>query len=1137
MTITATSKADPSLEDSIVINVTSKVQEGSIKIDGPDQVAVGQTIQLTMTFDQDPQPTEKDVNWECPDEEIAEVSSDGAVTGLSRGNAEIRACSVAYPDICGSYMVEVLPRPEVTIITDDDPIEIDLAGENEYQLAALVIPEEWDQTVIWKSGNTRFAAVDETGLVTGVRAGSTTITATAKVDPSLKDTINVTVVSKVQEDGMSIEGPDEVLSGKTIKLTVTFDQTPQPTNKEVIWTSLDEDIATVSNGNVKGVSGGSAEIRACSKAYPDICATHTVEVIPYVESVMITDEEDDTQVIELSEKITYQLGVVVTPDNAMQDVIWKSSNTKIATVNENGLVTGLRAGNVNITATAADGSKRFDTITISVKYTIPVDGNLGLNGPDDVAIGKTIRLVPVFDEIPELRNKPVIWTTSNSDIAKVSRGVVTGVSEGEATIEVCVKDYSICADKVVHVYPIALGVSIVDEDDGSLLIDLASDKQTYDLSAHVHPEGASQAVTWRSSNPRIADVSPITLTDDGEVIYGGLVVGMNPGTVTITASTADGSKKSASVKITVTSKVQPGSIVIEGSNAVLVKRTVSLKASFDQTVQPSNKQIIWGSDDTSVAKVSNGRVTGVSEGSVTITACSKENLAICTDWPMTVYSINSKSMDTAAIDADPENISSPVSDETGAAAPDGAVKDNAAAFDQEEIVLHIGESRKLDVTDPDGNMIVLSAAEPVVLWDEAVSTVTGLTEGEVTAYLADMKTVDILDTMTIRVTAVPAEEPEAAPVTVDEDLPAENEEPEAESEAKKETASEIGFTQKELTVEAGDSIVLEVSNPDGAAVFVGLSGDTDAVLWDGSFNMVTGIRAGDVTAFLSLVDPFEVKDLCEIHVVEKAGPVQAEEETPETEEGGVNETEPTETPTETDQQPVVTEVPDEPAPTETPVPEGPDTETGEEIGNDPVVTEQPEMPEETTAPEEEDITLQIRDLGDEGLTGTAGETLRISRDRFDADDELYLSLSYQVENEALVWLPVQSEAERLTDGLTLQLLAEGNTVLKIRKGSEEKTVLEIRIEVLPAAAAEPVVPEETNTETVDQVTETGDVIPEMTEPQPTEIPTEEPDAESVPEMAEEPAVDTAEDVTPEPEPEPEPEPVQEEVFEEADAGE
>jgi hypothetical protein len=72
---------------------------------------------------------------------------------------------------------------------------------------------------------------------------------------------------------------------------------------------------------------------------------------------------------------------------------------------------------------------------------------------------------------------------------------------------------------------------------------------------------------------------------------------------------------------------------------------------------------------------------------------------------------------------------------------------------------------------------------------------------------------------------------------------------------------------EETWMQVGESVILDVVNPDGAAVMVGLDGDTDAVLWNEDLRMLTSIGEAEVTAFLSTIDPVEVKSMMTIHII------------------------------------------------------------------------------------------------------------------------------------------------------------------------------------------------------------------------------------------------------------------------------
>ena len=137
------------------------------------------------------------------------------------------------------------------------------------------------QGVEWASDNTDVATVDEAGLVTAVKAGTATITVSVKGQPGIKATCTITVKSSdiaVTKLTLS-ESSAEVSVGKTLTLSCTIEPT-NATNKELVWSTSDETIATVdAQGVVTGVKAGKVTITVASKSNPSVKATCTVTVV------------------------------------------------------------------------------------------------------------------------------------------------------------------------------------------------------------------------------------------------------------------------------------------------------------------------------------------------------------------------------------------------------------------------------------------------------------------------------------------------------------------------------------------------------------------------------------------------------------------------------------------------------------------------------------------------------------------------------------------------------------------------------------------------------------------------------------------------------------------------------------------
>ena len=200
----------------------------------------------------------------------------------------------------------------------------------------------------------------------------------------------------------------------TVKATVT---PANADNKTLVWTSSNTKIATVSNGVVKGVKAGRVIITAKTTDGSNISATCTVTVKQPVTRISLSKKAT----MYTGKKLT--LKAKVNPANASNKALtWKSSNTKIAKVASNGVVTGVKAGTVKITATAKDGSRKSATCTVTVRQSV-----------SKITLSKTNVVLPKKGSSYNVRvtvapknayNKNVAVKSANTKVAKVSASTV-----------------------------------------------------------------------------------------------------------------------------------------------------------------------------------------------------------------------------------------------------------------------------------------------------------------------------------------------------------------------------------------------------------------------------------------------------------------------------------------------------------------------------------------------------------------------------------------------------------------------------------------------------------------------------------------------------------------------------------------
>ena len=216
----------------------------------------------------------------------------------------------------------------------------------------------------------------------------------------------------------------------TLEATVVADNSK---NKKVTWKSSNTEVATVSsNGKITARKIGTATITATT---PDkVKATCKVRVCagpaqPYAKSISLNKTK-----ITLYEGKTQKLTAKVTPSNSRKNILWTSSNTKIATVSSNGTITAKKAGTVTITAKAFSGVKA--TCKVTVKKAIPVKSIKFTKDVRYLEKNDKVELKPITKIEPSnATNKTITWESDKPKIASVDKnGVVTAKKEGTAKI-------------------------------------------------------------------------------------------------------------------------------------------------------------------------------------------------------------------------------------------------------------------------------------------------------------------------------------------------------------------------------------------------------------------------------------------------------------------------------------------------------------------------------------------------------------------------------------------------------------------------------------------------------------------------------------------------------------------------------
>lgn len=325
------------------------------------------------------------------------------------------------------------------------------------------------------------------------------------------------IIEMVEAKDISISNDTLVLyTNENRRLTVDF--FPDETlDKSVSWHCSDEKIATVdADGNVIAVSAGKAQIIAeTSNGLSDTC-----DVTVYDHTTGVT--MDKTAEININEQL--QLTAHTLPLETSDGLVtWSCSNDDIATITENGIITGVKQGSCIVTATSVDGNY---TASCQVKVLQPIT-DVQLERHDaTINVGNSIQINARI--LPDnADNKDIVWTSSNEDVATVSKdGFITGKGTGTAIITVASSENENVKDEceVMVLQPVT-GITL----DYNELV-LTNIGETAHLNAIVLPEDASnKEVRWSSSKENVCTVS-----------NNGTVVALDDGMSVITATTIDG---------------------------------------------------------------------------------------------------------------------------------------------------------------------------------------------------------------------------------------------------------------------------------------------------------------------------------------------------------------------------------------------------------------------------------------------------------------------------------------------------------------------------------------------------------------------------------------------------------------------
>lgn len=629
-----------------------------------------------------PSEVSQEVLWYSSAPLSLSIDSEGVIRALAIMNdITITAKSAIDTTITGTITISVIATDVEEIEPSTENIEL-FIGETEL-ITVTVFPENaTDASLSWLSDNENIATVVN-GTIEAIAQGSTTITVSSISNPNISETISVTVLP-IAPNEIILADTLYYLIGDVVELEYAI--LPESASQLVSISTNNTSILEVEDLSISALEIGTTQITVTSVENTSVFATAIVIVSPiYIDNIEIS-----VPITELAIGETLQATATVNPNNATNsNYTWSVSDPSIATISESGLITAISAGIVIITADAIDGSGVSENITLTV-YSIPVENITVVPANPEVFIGDSLQLeISISPENATIQD--ISWIVESNDYAIISNtGMITGLAEGEVQVTVLATDDSGVSESfTVNIVKRSItNITLIPS-----TIELTIGESTT-IEAIISPENATiTELQWISSNENIATVS------------NGSIVAIGEGSVTITATSTDGSNISGNATVSVSS-IQPISVTTSESIGFMLGDDSQTLTATVLPQNTSNKAVRWYSSNTAIATVDSitGEVTPIGEGTCEITVECIVDRSITATCNVTVAN------EIIAV----ESIS----------------------INSENVILQIGESENLSIS-----VYPTDATNKAIIWNSSNTDIVGVSNGVITGYAIGSATI------------------------------------------------------------------------------------------------------------------------------------------------------------------------------------------------------------------------------------------------------------------------------------------------------------------------------------------------------------------------------------------------------------
>lgn len=589
----------------------------AIAISGNASLAAGQSEQLAAqgTYtDSSTQVLTSQVSWTSSDSTVAAVSAAGMLKSLKAGTVTITA---KMNSVSGTAGVTIGSAVLTTINVGAANASL-ASGATEQLTATAVFSDSTTQTItsqaVWQSSDVTVANVAAGGMLTALKTGNVTVTATWN---SLSGTAGIAVTAPALSSITVSPVAFSIASGQSKQLSAlgTYtDGTSQDVTSQATWTSSTAAAGVNASGLVTGSSAGTSTITAT-------IGSKKGSAVATVSAALLQSISVNPQTASIATGQTQAFAANgLFSDGSQTDITnavsWSSAATNFASIDQTGLATGVSAGVSAISATSGAVTSALPaqlTVTPAVlteidiapdAQYIPVGGQLQLSLTGTYSDGSTQDITANST-----------WSSSDATLASVdpATGIVTGVANSNNNAVTITATYGGISNTTTVYVTDAIPASI--QLTPSTASIASGTTQQYAVNV-VYTDGSLQPVTtglsWLSSSASVAGVNS-----------NGLATALAPGQTTISVFY---NAMSATASLTVTPATLTNIVVTPITTVVGVNGNVQFTATgvfSDNSTQDLSSQVVWTSSNGTFATINaTGLASGLSAGSLTITATS-----------------------------------------------------------------------------------------------------------------------------------------------------------------------------------------------------------------------------------------------------------------------------------------------------------------------------------------------------------------------------------------------------------------------------------------------------------------------------------------------------------------------------------